>query len=208
MSSAKSFYLSYPKPTPVNYSESMGKCVSHVAFCLRAQDEIPAVKKSLDEESLSIRKAALQALEILIGDDAKPFLITSLGDLSPGVAKESSRLINKLKLKLSSVELTDAIDIRIHPHTLVVAATAMKNSNKWERLIILLSLMELVSEEFVSDTDFIHSELVKWDAGFNRSSIQPTESQIEEIRQQYGNYAHRLSERLQWSIEFMLGDKR
>ncbi|MEJ1369901.1 MAG: hypothetical protein RPU35_17185 [Candidatus Sedimenticola sp. (ex Thyasira tokunagai)] len=171
---------------------------------LGAQEEIPSILQSWNSEAPGIRKSVIQAIEKLIGEEAKPLLVTALDDPSPSVAKESSRLIAKLRLKFASNEITEAIDILGHSHTLALAVGAMKKSNKWERLIFLLKILSMIPDNNASREETIQLELVKWDADFNRSSSQPTKLQIQWINHEYNNCSHRLNEERKRSIEFTL----
>lgn len=170
---------------------------------LGAKEEIPSISQLLTNKSPGIRKSAIQALEKLMGDESKTLLVTALDDPSPSVAKESSRLITKLKLKFNSDEIKESINIQGHSHTLALATRTMKKSNKWERLIFLLKTLGEISDDNLSK-DMIQSELVKWDADFNRSSSQPSSLQIQIINHEYTNCSHLLNEGRQRSIEFTL----
>ncbi len=171
---------------------------------LNAKEKTPSILQNLDNEFPSIRKSVIQAMVKLIGEEARPLLITTLDDPSPSVAKESSRLIAKLKLKFHSNEITEAIDIQGHPHTLALVARAMKKSNKWERLIFLLKVLSMVVKNNAPSLEVIQSELVKWDADFNRSFSQPTYPQIQKINNEYSNCSHLLNKERKRSIEFTL----
>jgi HEAT repeat protein len=171
---------------------------------LGCKEEIPSISQHVFNRSPSIRKSAIQALEKLMGEESKPLLVTTLDDPSPSVAKESSRLITKLKLKFNSNEIKEAIDIKGHSHTLVLAIDAMKKSNKWERLIFLLRVLGETSDSDSADKDAIQLGLVKWDADFNRSSNQPSNLQIQMINREYANCFHLLCEGRKRSIEFTL----
>lgn len=171
---------------------------------LNAKEKVPSISQYLASESPSIRKSAIQALEKLMGEEAKSLLVAALDDPSPAVAKESSRLITKLKLKFNSNEIYKSINMQGHSHTLVLAIGAMKKSNKWERLIFLLKALGESSDGNLSNKDAIQSELVKWDIDFNRSSSQPSNLQIQMIDHEYTNCSHLLNESRKRSIEFTL----
>jgi HEAT repeat protein len=171
---------------------------------LGAKEEVPTISQHVTNKSPGVRKSAIQALEKLMGEESRALLVNALDDPSPSVAKEASRLITKLKLKFNSSEIKEAIDIQGHSHTLVLATGAMKKSNKWERLIFLLSVLGETADDDSSDKDAIQTELVKWDADFNRSSSQPSILQIEMINREYFNCSDLLSEGRKRSIEFTL----
>ncbi|MCU7828882.1 MAG: hypothetical protein KZQ85_07410 [Candidatus Thiodiazotropha sp. (ex Myrtea sp. 'scaly one' KF741663)] len=171
---------------------------------LGAKQEIPSISQHLDNKSPGIRKSAIQALEKLMGDESKSLLVVALDDPSPSVAKEASRLIAKLKLKFGSHEIEEAINIHGNPHTLALTTRAMKTSNKWERLIFLLRVLGITTDDNSSNKGMIQSELVKWDTDFNRSSSQPSALQIQMINREYANCSYLLNERRRRSIEFTL----
>jgi HEAT repeat protein len=171
---------------------------------LGAKEEIPLILQHLDNKSPGIRKSAIQALEKLMGDESKSLLVVALDDSSSSVAKEASRLIAKLKLKFGSHEIEDVINIQGNPHTLLLAIGAMKKSNKWERLIFLLRVLGIISDDNSLIKDMIQSELVKWDADFNRSSSQPSELQVQMINHGYTKCSYLLNEGRRRSIEFTL----
>lgn len=175
---------------------------------LGAKEQSQLILQSADSKSPGVRKAVIQAMEKLIGEKSKPILINALGDPSPSVAKESSRLISKLKFKFDSCEINEAISIQGHPHTLSLIAGVMRKSNKWERLIFLLKTLNMLRSNNTSKVDVILPELVKWDVDFNRSSSQPTCLQIEELKQEYSNCSDFLDEGRKRSIEFTLGGLR
>lgn len=176
---------------------------------LGVKEDIPLISQQLANKSPGIRKAAIQALGKLMGDEAKSLLMTALDDPSPSVAKEASRLITKLKLRYDSNEMIDVVNLHGRFHTLVLAARAMKMSNKWERLIFLLRAFNLRLNQNACEKDVIQSELVKWDIEFNRSSSQPSQLQIQRIQHEYAACSYRLDEGRKRAIAFTLsGIKR
>ena len=175
---------------------------------LGAKEKIPSISQHLDNESPGIRKSAIQALEKLMGEESKSLLVSAIDDPSPSVAKESSRLIMKLKLKFNSNDINEAINIQGHSHTLALATGAMKKSNKWERLIFLLKILGVTYDDNSPNKDVIQSELARWDADFNRSSSQPSDLQIKMINNEYSNCSHLLNEERRRSIEFTLSGIR
>jgi HEAT repeat protein len=171
---------------------------------LGAKEKVSSITKNMSSESPGIRRSVIQATVQLIGEASKSILVTALGDPSPSVSKASYRLITKLKLKFDSNEINEAIDIQGHSHTLELVASAMKKSNKWERLIFLLKALSSIPKGKSSKDDIIQSELVKWDADFNRTSSQPSNQQIKMINQAYSNCSNVLNDRQKRSIEFTL----
>jgi HEAT repeat protein len=189
---------------------SDSQSISHKKFAilglayLGAKEEIPSILQHLDNKSPGVRKAAIQALEKLMGDESKSLLVAALDDSSSSVAKEASRLIAKLKLKFGSHEIEDVINIQGNPHTLALAIGAMKKSNKWERLIFLLRVLGIITDDNSLINDMIQSELEKWDSDFNRSSSQPSELQVQMINHEYAKCSYLLNESRRRSIDFTL----
>jgi len=171
---------------------------------LGAKEEVPSILQNQNSKFPSIRRSVLQSIEKLTGECAKSLLIAALSDPSPNVAKESSRLIAKLKLKFDSNEMEKHIDLRAHSHTLALAVGAMKRSNKWERLIFLLKNLNTVPENIQPNENVILSGLAKWNTDFNRTGNQPTESQIAKIHQEFKNCSNSLNEAQKQSIAFIL----
>jgi HEAT repeat protein len=171
---------------------------------LGASDKIQAILLNMDSKYPSIRKSVIQALEKLLAEEVKPLLITALNDQSPSVAKESSRLIAKLKLRFDSNEIIKTIDIQCNPHALSLIVRVMSKSNKWERLLFLLKTLSIIVKNDVPYVEMIRSELVKWDADFNRSCSQPTDLQMQMIKIEYNNCSYLMNEAQKRSIEFTL----
>ncbi len=170
-----------------------------------AKEQSQLILQNVESKSPGVRKTVIQTIEKLIGEESKPILLKALGDPSPSVAKESSRLISKLKFKFGSCEIYETISIQGHPHTLALIAGVMRKSNKWERLIFLLKTVNMLRSNNTSKIDVILRELVRWDADFNRSSSQPTCLQVNKIKQEFNNCSNFLDKGRKRSIEFTLG---
>jgi len=152
----------------------------------------------------SIRKAALQAIEKLKGDEYKTVYINHLSDRSSSVAKEASRIIVKLKIPLNSSEVLAIDSAHSTLQTLQIVTHAMKKSNKWEKLVFLLSALNRVRPKSDELHECLLSEISKWDRNFNRSSSQPTTEQIAAIKCEYRGCEPVLNANEQRSIEFTL----
>ena len=169
-----------------------------------SMQSVSVVKKLSGNSLPSIRKASLQALVKLTGEDAKSFLLYGLKDRSPNVAKESSRLLNKLKIKLSTNELLGIVEKADYRHTLKVCLYCARKINKWERLIFLLGLFRLLMPKDSTNLELLDKELVNWDVDFNLSSSQPSGTQTGLITVEYSKNRHLLNEKRRKSLEFTI----
>lgn len=165
---------------------------------------IPIISDFFTNTLPSIRKASLHALARLIGDESKSYLLIGLQDKSPSVAKESSRILNKLRIKLSSKELLDIVMTTNYNHTLLVCISSAKKINKWDRLIFLFSLMGLFAQKNSTEAEVLAKELSKWDNDFNRSSSQPSNEQIESMGLKFSKCKDILGSEIRRSIEFTI----
>ena len=150
---------------------------------LDAKRSIALIEKHSSHLLPSIRKAVLQALSKLTGEQSLAYLITGLQDASPAVAKEASRLINKFNIHLPIELLIELIKENRYSHTLMICLTSAKKINKWNRLLLLLKILNLnhMSSSKTLYINIIDYELIKWHSTFNRSSSQPSKMQIEHI---------------------------
>jgi len=161
--------------------------------------------KNLTENVLpSIRRASIQALVKLIGEDARSYLQSGLKDKSPNVAKESSRLIQKLGLRLSVGELIEIVDKACINHTLTVCISIAKRINKWDRLMFLLGMSRILKPLNEGKLELIEKELTNWNREFNRSSSQPTKTKIEGIVNEYNKYLELSGGRRHRLLEFTI----
>ena len=159
-----------------------------------ANVSVPTIIKYSRNQLPSIRKASLQALVKLVGEEAKPYLLNGLSDKSPSVAKESARLLKQLQIILSAEVLFNIVEKTNLSHTLIVCISVSKSINKWERLIFLLSLLKLPMLKDSSNLIRLENSLYQWDLNFNRSSSQASRTQIEQLSYEYSQSKQFLSE--------------
>ena len=76
--------------------------------------------------------------------------------------------------------------------------------NKWERLIFTLELLNRDSFAEPVDIKQIDNEIYYWDIGFNRVLSQPTEKQINAIKQLYMKFGSALNSKSNAVIQFTL----
>ena len=152
---------------------------------LHSTQSIPVVEKYASNSLPCVRKASLQAMIKLVGEDARQYLLDGLKDKSANVAKESSNLLSKLKLRPSANELLAVVNDSNYPHTLNICLSNARMIDKWERVIFILSLCRRLMLEGHSCLDILGGELGKWVVSFDLPSWQPTSAQKEQILLQY-----------------------
>ena len=152
-----------------------------------AKQWVPLIENFINHSLPSIRKASLQVLAKLIDEGAKSYLLGGLKDESASVAKESARLANILNIPLSVDELLGVVKKTNYQHTLIVCMSCARKINKWDRLIFLLSLSRLLVVDDSASKEILDDELSKWDHDFNRSSTQPSITQIERLSKEYSH---------------------
>lgn len=167
---------------------------------LNSKKSISIVEKYVNNSLPRVKTASLQALAKLLGENVRPYLLVGLKDKSPHVTKVSSSLLKKLRLQTSIDELLTIINSTDYPHTLTVCLTNARIMNKWDHLILILSLWKETKE--CNYSDFIDAELMKWDANFNRTSSQPTNSQKTQIWEQYHKCLSLLDKKRRGLLEF------
>jgi hypothetical protein len=148
-----------------------------------AKVSVPTIIKYSSNPLPSIRKASLQALVKLIGEEAKQYLLNGLGDKASSVAKESAHLLKQLKIILSTEVLFNIVETTNLSHTLMVCISVSKIINKWDRLIFLLSLLPILKDS--TDAIILENGLFKWNLNFNSSSSQASRTQIEQLNFKY-----------------------
>lgn len=169
---------------------------------LGAKRSIPLVEKHVDDGLPGIRRAALQALAKLAGEDARAYLVAGLRDPSPGVARESVVLLRKITASPSVDDLLDVFDRAKFAHTLDVCVRCARLMNKWDRLLFLLTLGERLMSGDRGGVEMLSEELARWDVDFNRSSAQPSDTQKKAIWAKFRGCAFLLDEQRRRSIEF------
>lgn len=144
-------------------------------------DSISQLNQFLKNPFPSVRKQAVKALAILDGSNTKKILMTGILDSSPAVSKEASRLANKYYVSFTAHNLLEIVNRAKFIHTLISCVTISKKINKWDRLIFLVSLLKL--KHFVNQDNkgLIKSAIHQWDTDFNKSGIQPTKLQLDEL---------------------------
>lgn len=168
-----------------------------------AKASIPTITEFLGSPHPSIRKAALQALATLAAIDVRVLLIERLQDSAPCVVKESSRILQVLGARLTAAELLTVLQSTQALHTWLSCIRLAQHANKWEQLTFLLAAHRLPN---VDDgrTGVLGDALLQWDREFNRRSGQPTLSQIEGLRLEFGKVLSLLNERQRKSLAFTL----
>ena len=171
---------------------------------LNIKKAIPQIEQLCNALFPSIRKVSLQALSKLIDYESKPFLIQGINDQSPRVAKESARLLNKLKIQLSADELFDIINKSHYKHTIKVALLSSKVANKWEKLIFLIGCSWFFIQNKTAIPNILQSELINWNSNFNRSNSQPSLLQKQRILTEYNQCKQEFKNRGWLFLEFTI----
>ena len=129
----------------------------------------------------SVRTQALVTLSNLNIDDINKRLETSLNDASPSVRKQSIKLHKVRDLSYSADQLIflqqTAIDKECADSCFLISSL----SNRWERLIFFLLLLESKHSTKLED-DFIKKQISSWSKDANRVATSPTPSQIIRLR--------------------------
>jgi HEAT repeat protein len=144
--------------------------------CISAID---AISEYLSSAQPSLRKASLQALVTLDPQNAEQYLTAGIRDISPGVVRESARLIQKNRIKLGEPTL---IDLCAADSSAVMKSCALSLNrirSKWDRLLFLVWLANSPgSAEFMRETNI---EMGRWIADYNRSFAPQTTHQTETL---------------------------
>jgi len=146
---------------------------------LRKTDHIENIEKFIKSDSPSIRKHALNALISLDSNRTAGLLKICLSDNSPSVGKESLRLITKHNIRIDFNYLLSIVKSSRNTHSLNLCINASKIINKWERLIFLAKLYEIIPTGNDKHLETINSSLSEWNHDFNRSWTKPSPYQVE-----------------------------
>lgn len=143
-----------------------------------AQADLALVARFLKHGNPSLRKQALSSFAKLCDQDVDRTVLAGLSDEDAGVSKEAARIAVRKKQKLSASDIYKVFQASAAPHVVKSCVIALKCSNKWERLIFFLLLLEKDSHD-----DSYAMELIKqWDRDFNKSHAQPTARQIQTFK--------------------------
>jgi len=141
---------------------------------------IRTVSEYLSSEYPSLRKASLQALVRLDQEKAKQYLTIGIRDISPGVIKESARLMQKYRIKLSESELIDLCFADSSDVMKSCAFTINRIRSKWDRLLFLIWIANSPnSTDFIQRVDI---EISSWIANYNQSFATQTKYQAETLK--------------------------
>jgi HEAT repeat protein len=141
---------------------------------------ISTISEYLSSKYSSLRKASLQALVKLDQEKVKQYLTVGIRDVSPGVAKESAKLMQKSRIRLSETELIDLCSTDSSAVMKSCAFSLNRIRNKWDRLLFLIWLENSPnSDEFRQGVDM---EIRRWIVEYNRSFVTQTNYQAETLK--------------------------
>jgi HEAT repeat protein len=141
---------------------------------------ISTILEYLSSEYPSLRKASLQALVRLDQEKAKQYLTVGIRDVSPSVAKESARLMQKSRIRLSEPELIDLCSADSSAVMKSCALSLNRIRNKWDKLSFLIWLANPTnSNKFTQQVDM---EIGRWIVDYNRSFVTQTKYQTETLK--------------------------
>lgn len=129
------------------------------------------VRTLLASRSPSVRRAALQTIVRLIGDDAEMDAEAALADASPAVCKEAARLIVKMKGFARADRLVTIAQANGLAHVAIACCRVARSVNKWEWLKFVLKVYG--APDAAVDKETFSNEIDAWDQQFNRSNAQP-----------------------------------
>ena len=139
---------------------------------------VDVIKRYINDASSNIRMSALQSLSLLLGIEAQPYVLIGLADSSVKVAKIAVSMIQKFKMSVPVEELLDIYERSEYQHMLSICLSAVRHTNKWDRLIVLLRLFVSTKTAQSNKRNLIEYEVKNWDMRFNYTNVQPTISQI------------------------------
>ncbi len=160
------------------------------------------IEELLTSQYASVRKQSLVTMVKLQGEGFENSLVEFLLDASPTVCKEAARQCLKLNITFTADKLIEVCRLSLYKHIVATSVGLSKSINKWERLLFLLRLVGLVDRSEFIDMSMIDSGMVGWNVGFNKSSSQPTTSQIEALLDAYAESRSKLSLQRQRSLIF------
>ncbi len=180
------------------------RCSIYGLAQINSKKSIAIIERFMDHKMPSIRKACIQSLSSLLGEASKEYLLVGLRDKSPNVAKETSRIINKLKIEMEIADILEVCEKFIYTHTIPVCLNSIQNINKWNRLILLLRLFTSPIIENSRKQGVLEDEVRMWNLKFNKTAVQPTSTQISQIISQYDKGGKLFTKYVSQSIEFTI----
>jgi hypothetical protein len=144
---------------------------------IRLKDCLPDVLQHWKSNYPSIRAAVLSAAAGMEADHAHELCEKALGDPSPAVVRLACRLLTKLGVRFEARRLIELVRNDRREVAGRAAAYLSRHSNKWERLVFLLTVAE--PPEPVLNIGY---ELSDWHHCFNRSATEPSSEQLAQLR--------------------------
>jgi len=160
------------------------KCAIDELGYLGSSTVISLIEKFFTHSSATIRKVTLESLVALQSNHIKEYLLQGIQDISVKVAKRASILIVRSNY-IEIEEIFKISKITKYKHTLSFCLFSVRTINRWERLLFLLKLYDSKLVKDKVQKSILDSELRHWDIYFNKSHIQPTQMQIENIISAY-----------------------
>lgn len=139
---------------------------------LNCSDRINRIKPFTTHVSPWLRRCALQAMAKLISGDSRDYLLRAITDDAGSVCREAVRLINKLRIDVSTEELIRITNTNTQFHVLIGCCNIASMGNKWERLKAVLGFMN--GNRPQEQLSFLNIQLRDWNVLFNRSAAQPS----------------------------------
>lgn len=118
----------------------------------------------------SLRRSALQALACCTADMARPRLLLGLCDESPAVVAACSRMLRTASPTPSLAELFEAMQNARCERTFDACLSLSRATNKWDRLILLLTLRQQALAEG-REVRAVDDAMSEWTRNFNRNQV-------------------------------------
>lgn len=144
------------------------------------QIALPHLLPYTQHAQASLRRSALQALARCDADLARPLLLEGLRDVSPSVVATCGRLLKTVAPTPSLAELDGAMQNALCERTFDTCLSIARAMNKWDRLILLLTLRRRAVAE-ARDPHPVDNAIRDWNSSFNRNQAACTPRQRAQI---------------------------
>ncbi len=163
-------------------------------------DDTEIIENYLNDKRAAIVRAALISLMKLKSEKYKMLITEKLMDSRIGVVKTAQRLF----IKYNVADYNKVFEIfkeTSYEYTQIKCTAILFKASKWERLIYMLEALSSTEESVVKlSLQFIQS----WIFGFNRSYIQASSQQKDEIQMLIEIQKEKLSSNLARELLFLL----
>jgi HEAT repeat protein len=168
-----------------------------------SRDDAEILLTFVSDQHISIRKAAVQAVSNLSGNEYLAVFMDALKEPAPGVSKQARKALSRRARMLNGDQLWELLSSAAHHHTKINTLSLLSQLPKWDSVTFLLACLCANDPEIA---EISRRYIARWLFIFNGSFTTPTAGQIRSFREALDRCGDQLDETTQRALLFVSKD--